>query len=182
MNIEDIRRLIDLVEGSDVDEIEVTQWFMNRIRVTRRVPRTGLERPPAPPPNPRGPRAISPTVDESGAGENVPEPASPPGPEPEPDPRPAPPAVEPALAASDDRLHTITSPIVGTLYIAPSPGSEPFAQVGDRVAPSTVVCIVEAMKIMNEIEAERAGIVEARLVENGEPVEFGQPLFSVRVS
>lgn len=102
-------------------------------------------------------------------------------------PAPAPHAAEapsaaeaPAAAAPDPRLVTIDSPMVGTFYTAPAPGEPPFVLPGDTVAPQQVVCIVEAMKIMNEVTAKIEGTVEKVLVENGEPVEFGQPLFAIR--
>ena len=72
------------------------------------------------------------------------------------------------------------SPIVGTYYDAPSPGSAPFVNVGDAVEPGQVLCIIESMKLMNEIEAETAGVVAAKLVENGRPVEYGEAMFSIR--
>lgn len=77
-------------------------------------------------------------------------------------------------------LHVITSPMVGTFYRAPSPDAEPFVEVGDTVNEETVVCILEAMKVMNEIKAGTRGQITAILVENGQPVEYGQPLFHVR--
>ena len=83
----------------------------------------------------------------------------------------------PAAPAAVDKSKIIESPIVGTFYRAGSPGAEPFAKVGTKVDPETVICIVEAMKVMNEIKAEKGGIVKEILVENGQPVEFGQPLF-----
>ncbi|MFN2479942.1 MAG: acetyl-CoA carboxylase biotin carboxyl carrier protein [Pyrinomonadaceae bacterium] len=89
-------------------------------------------------------------------------------------------AKEAADAASDAELFTLTSPIVGTFYHASSPSAEPFVKVGSRVEPESVVCIVEAMKLMNEILAEASGVVEKIYVENGQPVEFGQPLFGIR--
>lgn len=79
-----------------------------------------------------------------------------------------------------DNLVNIISPIVGTFYSAPSPDSEPYIKVGDHVTPDTVVCIVEAMKVMNEIKAEKAGTIEKIMVSNGQAVEFGQPLFKIR--
>ncbi len=78
--------------------------------------------------------------------------------------------------------YTITSPIVGTFYHAPSPDAEPFVEIGDPVEADTVVCIVEAMKVMNEVKAEVQGTVEKMLVETGKPVEYGQPLFLVATS
>ena len=77
---------------------------------------------------------------------------------------------------------TIDSPIVGTFYLAPSPDAEPFVKVGSTVSPDTVVCIVEAMKVMNEVTAGVSGIVREVLVENCDPVEFGQPLFKIETS
>ncbi|MDP5273599.1 acetyl-CoA carboxylase biotin carboxyl carrier protein [Chengkuizengella axinellae] len=82
--------------------------------------------------------------------------------------------------AQDANLHKITSPMVGTFYIAPSPGADPFVKKGDKVTNDTVVCIVEAMKLMNEIEAEIKGEIVEILVEDGHLVEFGQPLFLVK--
>jgi acetyl-CoA carboxylase biotin carboxyl carrier protein len=86
-----------------------------------------------------------------------------------------------AEASAAEHLHTIKSPIVGTFYRAPSQESEPFVKVGDHVDPDTVVCIVEAMKLMNEIQAEVSGQVVKIFVENKQPVEYGQPLFGIRV-
>ena len=88
-----------------------------------------------------------------------------------------PPAAEPA---KEEGLHVITSPIVGTFYESPSPGSPPFVKPGDAVEPGQVLCIIEAMKLMNEIECDVAGELANRLVKNGQPVEYGQPLFEVR--
>jgi acetyl-CoA carboxylase biotin carboxyl carrier protein len=84
-------------------------------------------------------------------------------------------------AASEDQdLHLITSPIVGTFYRSPSPTAESFVRIGSHVEPSTVVCIIEAMKLMNEIQAETSGEVVKIYVENGQAVEFGQPLYGIR--
>jgi len=90
---------------------------------------------------------------------------------------PATPAAEP-----DAGLHMIKSPIVGTYYGSPSPGASPFVSAGDRVEKGQIVCIVEAMKLMNEIESDVSGEVVKVLVTNGQPIEFGQPLFAVRTS
>lgn len=95
----------------------------------------------------------------------------------------APVAAEPAPAAetsADDGLHKITSPIVGTFYRAPGPDKDSYVKEGSKVTPESTVCIVEAMKLMNEIQAEVAGEIVAIYVENGQPVEFGQPLFGVK--
>lgn len=83
-------------------------------------------------------------------------------------------------ASADDNLFKITSPIVGTFYAAPSPDKPSYVSVGDKVTESTVVCIVEAMKLMNEIQAETSGEVVKVYVENGQPVEYGQPLFGIK--
>ena len=80
----------------------------------------------------------------------------------------------------DPNLVLVKSPIVGTFYESPSPEAPPFVTVGDRVQPGKVLCIIESMKLMNEIEAETAGIVENRLVNNGQPVEYGEALFAIR--
>ncbi|NLF18069.1 MAG: acetyl-CoA carboxylase biotin carboxyl carrier protein [Lentisphaerae bacterium] len=89
------------------------------------------------------------------------------------------PAPAAAAAAPATPAAAITSPIVGTFYLAPSPDAQPFVKPGDKVGPETVVCIVEAMKVMNEVKAEVSGVIRRVLVENGTPVEFGQPLFEI---
>ena len=91
------------------------------------------------------------------------------------------PAVAAPDAAPKPAGHAITSPMVGTFYRAPSPEAEPFVSVGTRIKPDARLCIIEAMKVMNEIKAEVSGEVLEILVENGEPVEFGQPLFLVKL-
>jgi acetyl-CoA carboxylase biotin carboxyl carrier protein len=91
---------------------------------------------------------------------------------------PAPPS--PAAAVAEEELHTVKSPIVGTFYEAPGPGALPFVKPGDQVAAGQVLCIIEAMKLMNEIEADASGEVVKVLVNNGQPVEYGQPLFAIR--
>ena len=85
-----------------------------------------------------------------------------------------------ALSPVENNWVEITSPMVGTFYTAPAPGEEPFAEIGDRLSVGQTVCIIEAMKLMNEIEAEVAGEVMEILVENGEPVEYGQALMKVK--
>ncbi|HUX43676.1 MAG TPA: acetyl-CoA carboxylase biotin carboxyl carrier protein [Terracidiphilus sp.] len=92
------------------------------------------------------------------------------------------PAAEAAATDPDAGLHMVKSPIVGTYYGSPSPGAASFISPGDHVEKGQVVCIVEAMKLMNEIESDVAGEVVKCLVSNGQPIEFGQPLFSIRVS
>lgn len=92
------------------------------------------------------------------------------------------PAAEAAPAAPEVALHTVKSPIVGTFYDSPSPGSAPFVKVGDIVEAGQVLCIVEAMKLMNEIEADAAGEIVQRIATTGQPVEYGQPLFSIKAT
>ena len=94
---------------------------------------------------------------------------------------PANPSAQAQGAASEDQdLHMISSPIVGTFYRSPSPNVDPFVKIGSNVEADTVVCIIEAMKLMNEIQAETAGEVVKIYVENGQPVEYGQPLFGIK--
>lgn len=106
-------------------------------------------------------------------------------------PPPAPPSPAPApsghaapdtqaTASADQDVHVITSPIVGTFYRSPSPSADPFVKIGSNVEPETVVCIIEAMKLMNEIQAETMGEVVKIYAENGQPVEYGEPLFGIK--
>jgi len=88
--------------------------------------------------------------------------------------------VEPAPVVPEEILQPVRSPIVGTFYEAPSPGAPPFIKIGDRVEVGQVLCIVEAMKLMNEIECDVAGEVVKKLVANGQPIEYGQELFAIR--
>jgi acetyl-CoA carboxylase biotin carboxyl carrier protein len=81
----------------------------------------------------------------------------------------------------EKNIHIVKSPIVGTFYRAPAPGAKPFVEVGSRVKKGDVLCIIEAMKIMNEVKSDVNGVVEEILVENGQPVEYGQPLFKIRL-
>jgi acetyl-CoA carboxylase biotin carboxyl carrier protein len=92
------------------------------------------------------------------------------------------PASGAAAAAEDPKLVVVKSPIVGTYYEAPSPGSAPFVQVGDTVHAGQVLCIIESMKLMNEIEAEVAGVVVSKLAANAQAVEYGEALFSIRLA
>jgi len=94
-------------------------------------------------------------------------------------PEGAAPPLTPAASREED-LHLVKSPIVGTYYESPAPGSLPFIKVGDQVANGQVLCIIEAMKLMNEIESDSAGEIVKILVNNGQPVEYGQPLFAIR--
>ena len=90
-------------------------------------------------------------------------------------------AAPPAPAPEEEGLHTITSPIVGTFYRSPNPEAESFINVGDHVSPGKVLCIIEAMKLMNEIESDVEGTVVKIFPQNGQPIEYGEPLFAVRL-
>lgn len=94
---------------------------------------------------------------------------------------PSTPAAAAPVAEAEEDLHMVRSPIVGTFYESPSPGSPPFVKPGDMISTGQVLCIVEAMKLMNEIESDVAGELVKRLVGNGQPIEYGQELFAVRV-
>jgi acetyl-CoA carboxylase biotin carboxyl carrier protein len=95
---------------------------------------------------------------------------------------PAPPAPAPKAETPEPETQLVyaKSPIVGTFYEAVSPDSPPFVKIGEQVTPGTVLCIIESMKLMNEIEAEVAGVIETKLVQNGQPVEYGEALFGIR--
>ena len=103
-----------------------------------------------------------------------------------PQPAPAiaatPPAARPEapVAKETDKLVYVKSPIVGTYYDCSSPGAPPFVRIGESVTPGKVLCIIESMKLMNEIEADAAGVIESKLVQNGQPVEYGEALFGIR--
>lgn len=145
MDIRKVKKLIELLEESNIDEIEIKEGEES-VRISRNGAQAARAAPayaaPAPPP-----------------------------PAPAVAPVPAPP---PASTG-----HILHSPMVGTFYRSPSPSSASFVEVGHTVKVGDVVCIVEAMKMMNQIEADKAGTIAAILVENGQPVEFDQPLFSI---
>ena len=147
MDLRKLKTLIELVESSGIGELEV-QEGEERVRITR----AGAGAPPAPPTTVYA--ATSPTaiaVPPAGVAET-----------------PAP-VIEP-------EGHFVKSPMVGTFYRAASPGAKPFVEVGDSVQVGDTLCIIEAMKLMNEIEADKAGVVKQILAENGQPVEYGQSL------
>jgi acetyl-CoA carboxylase biotin carboxyl carrier protein len=162
VNIDELRELIDLVREHEFTEFELSR---DDFRVRFR----------------RGPEASQPDA-------RVPAPA------PAPAPLPAGTGTETRAAAvpqhpgaraeteasEDQDLYIISSPIVGTFYRSPSPNAESFVKIGATVEPDTVVCIIEAMKLMNEIQAETSGEVVKIYVENGQPVEYGQPLFGIK--
>jgi acetyl-CoA carboxylase biotin carboxyl carrier protein len=151
MDIRKIKKLIELLEESDLAEIEV-QEGEESVRISRhgKAVHTVVGAQPmmmtAPPP---------PTQAAPAASVSTEAPPLPP------------------------KGHTITSPIVGSFYRSPAPGSPPFVEVGQRVNAGDTLCIIEAMKMLNQIESDKAGVVAAILVENGQPVEYGQPLFII---
>jgi acetyl-CoA carboxylase biotin carboxyl carrier protein len=99
-----------------------------------------------------------------------------------PGPAPAPHPAESPAAVPEDNVHVITSPIVGTFYRSPSPESDPFAEVGERIGKGKILCIIESMKLMNEIESDVEGEVVAVYPRNGQPVEYGEKLFAIRLA
>ena len=156
MDLRKLKTLIDLVSESGVAELEITEGD-DRVKIVNRVG--------AAPVAAAAPAVIATPEVASAAPAAAPAPAV---------------AAEPAaapVAAEDTR--TINSPMVGTFYRAPSPGAKPFADVGQKVKAGDTVCIIEAMKLLNEIETEYDGVIKEILVENGQPVEFGQPLFVI---
>jgi len=153
-DVRKIRRLVELMNEHDLSEMDIRQGDM-RIQL-RRTGEPVVAAPVAPPPPAPVSRPIAPVEP---AKEATPAPAE--------------------SAAVEAHIAIIKSPMVGTFYAAPDPDSPTYVKVGDPVGPDTTVCIVEAMKVFNEIPAEVSGKIVAVLVENGEPVEFGQPMYKV---
>ena len=153
MQPRELKRLLDVLKDTDVSELTLET---GEYKLTLR---RGLGAAPAAAPVPYAavPPAPAPAPVEQPAAQQAPEPAP------------------------SERLVDVVAPIVGTFYAAPSPDAPPFVRVGERVKPGTVLCIIEAMKLMNEIKAEVSGTVEKIYVENAQPVEYGQPLFGIRL-
>lgn len=151
MDLRKLKKLIDLVQESGIAELEITEGE-EKVRISRTLPGAPLQY--APPP--------------------VYAPA--PLPMAQPDVAGAPAAVQ---EAAQPEGHIVKSPMVGTFYRSPSPGAKSFVEVGQSVNSGDTLCIIEAMKLMNEIEADQAGVIKAILVENGQPVEYGEPLFII---
>ncbi|HET6629297.1 MAG TPA: acetyl-CoA carboxylase biotin carboxyl carrier protein [Woeseiaceae bacterium] len=155
MDIRKVKKLIELLEESGIAEIEITEGEES-VRISRHgaaMPPPAYAYAPAPPPLPAAPSATA---------------------------EPAPAAEAPRAAPeAEEEGYTVVAPMVGTYYAASSPGSPPFVQVGDRVEQGDVLCIVEAMKMMNQIEAEVPGMIKSIRVQNGDPVEYGQVLFVI---
>jgi acetyl-CoA carboxylase biotin carboxyl carrier protein len=165
MTIDEIKELLQIFNESGVAELEL-QRGENRLRLRRAsLNQEIIMTAPAP--------MQMPVV--SAAPTAYPQPAAPPGPPPL---SGAPSTPKPAEADSGHVL--VKSPIVGTYYDAPAPGAPPFVRVGDAVEPGQVLCIIESMKLMNEIESEVSGVLVSKLVENGRPVEYGEALFAIR--
>jgi len=146
MDLRKLKTLIELVESSGIAELEIAEGE-ERVRITRSLPPPGA--PPtlgAAPTQPAGVQ-LSTTAPEG----------------------------QPTAAAAPEG-HVVKSPMVGTFYRSASPGAKPFVEIGDEVQVGDALCIIEAMKLMNEIEADQAGVVKAILLENGQPVEYGQAL------
>ena len=158
MDIRKIKKLIELLEESNVEELEIKEGEES-VRISRgsRHQNTGIQTfyQPAPP------MAAQQQVEPFAPSPSAPAADSPPPP------------------ATPSNGHAITSPMVGTFYRSPSPDARPFVTEGQTVAVGDVICIVEAMKMMNQIEADKSGVVESILVDDGEPVEFDQPLITI---
>jgi len=152
MDLRKLKKLIDLVQESGIAELEITEGE-EKVKIVKG---GGISVVPA---------AAAATLSASAAPEA---------------PR-APPPATPAAAAVEpppgQEGHVVKAPMVGTFYRSPSPDAKPFVEVGQTVKEGQTICIIEAMKLMNEIETDAAGVVKAILVENGQPVEYGQPLF-----
>lgn len=153
MNISEIRRLVKLVETSGINELEIEEEG-SRIKIVKQAAGSGTLSAPQL-------EQISPAIQVS-------------------QPSPALAAETPVPAPVAENIHTLTSPMVGTFYRAASPEAPPYVNIGDRVNIGQVLCIVEAMKLMNEIESEVNGTVRGIEVENAQPVEFGQIMFTIK--
>jgi acetyl-CoA carboxylase biotin carboxyl carrier protein len=155
MDIRKIKKLIELLEESGIAEIEIKEGE-EALRISRMPTGTAAAHHPLPPI--AMPMAAPLTAPVQAAA-----------------PRPA----DVAAAKAKANEHVITAPMVGTFYGAPSPGAKPFIEIGDEIKVGQVLCIIEAMKMMNQIESDKAGRVTSIMARNGDPVEFGQPLFVV---
>lgn len=152
MDIRKIKKLIELLEESGLAELEISEGEES-VRIARFTQGA-----------PQAPQALQISMP-AAATTGPAAPAHPPT------------AAAAAPAARDENL--VTAPMVGTFYVSPAPGAKPFVEVGQEVRVGQVLCVIEAMKMMNQIESERDGKVVAVLAKNGEPVEFGQPLFAI---
>ncbi|QCP51064.1 acetyl-CoA carboxylase biotin carboxyl carrier protein [Trinickia violacea] len=156
MDLRKLKTLIDLVSESGISELEVTEGE-GKVRIVKNAPPVYVQQSPSYAPQLTAPAPLAAAPGEAPAAAGA--------------------AAAPAAAALQG--HVVTSPMVGTFYRAPSPGADPFVQVGDAVKEGQTICIIEAMKLLNEIECDKAGVVKEILVENGQAVEYGQPLFVI---
>ena len=163
MTLDEIRELIKLVAETQVAELEV-QKGDDRVRIRLSIPAELYNSAPIYHPVPMGSPGAGGTSASAAQAES---------------PSPALRNEKPSGPPSDGTV-LVKSPIVGTFYECSAPGSPPFVRVGESVQPGKVLCIIESMKLMNEIEAEVAGVIEAKLVPNGQPVEYGEALFVIR--
>jgi acetyl-CoA carboxylase biotin carboxyl carrier protein len=147
MDLRKLKKLIDLVQESGIAELEITEGE-EKVKIVKGGTISVSQAAPAAPPPPAAPPAAAPPV-------------TAPAPE----------------AAPVQEGHVVKAPMVGTFYRSPSPDAKVFVEVGQSIKEGQTICIIEAMKLMNEIEADASGVVKAILVENGQPVEYGQPLF-----
>jgi acetyl-CoA carboxylase biotin carboxyl carrier protein len=152
-----VKKLIDMIDESTVDSIEITSDKGMKIRISKSPQHRGTVQVAAP--------VAMPAVAAPAAGRQTPAQGIP--------------AITDEPAAAKEALLEIKSPMVGTFYAAAEPGAKPYMSVGDRVKNGQIVCIIEAMKIMNEIESEFSGVVREVLVQNAQPVEYGQVLFRI---
>ena len=148
MDLRKLKTLIELVENSGIAELEISEGE-ERVRITRSLP------PGTPPATGQGAQLVSPAAALASSQTA---------------------ASAPTPVPAESEGHVVKSPMVGTFYSAPEPGADPYVKVGARISSGQTVCIIEAMKLMNEIEADQAGVVKAILIENGQPVEYGQAL------
>jgi acetyl-CoA carboxylase biotin carboxyl carrier protein len=158
MDIRKIKKLIELLEESGIAEIEIKEGE-EAVRISRMAPN---------PPQPAYPQFMQVAAAPTAAAPQLEGPA-----------KAAAPAAESAVAKPKPNEHVITAPMVGTFYASPSPGAKAFIEIGDEIKVGQVLCIIEAMKMMNQIEADKAGKVTSIMARSGDPVEFGQPLFVV---
>ena len=156
MDIRKIKKLIELLEESGIAEIEIKEGE-EAVRISRAGPAAGMV-------------PVAQVM-------QMPPPAAVPGRAPELQPATLP--GESAAAKPKANEHVITAPMVGTFYAAPSPGAKSFVEIGDEIEVGQVLCVIEAMKMMNQIEADKAGRITSIMARNGDPVEFGQPLFVI---
>ncbi len=156
MDIRKVKKLIELLDESGIAEIEITEGE-EAVRISRYP--TGAAAAPAPAYAPPPPAASAPQSSAAPAASAQPS--------------------EPAAAPAEDDGFAVTAPMVGTFYSASSPGAAPYVQVGDRISEGDTLCIIEAMKMMNQIEADVSGVIKSIRVQNGEPVEYGQTLFVI---